>query len=269
MKKKAILITAIIIVLIVLGTLFWFTVLAPRIEIDRYIKENTDNQNMQIVATDFDRYDITLSGEAKEISNGHITVDIPERFIKDESVTLSTEVYKHETGGVKECVMLIEVYDWGEEMSLVKALDSSQYLEIGHKIGAEQLKQGFDALNSTSPDSAYNTYKCMYMLSKDDYNFWNLNQQIAYGIMATVKSKIMSAYDDNVFIYEKGDICGFVSYTELTEEQTKDSSDKQARYNVKLEIFNKSDLNTSSTVLMYCNDLNEAFAIMNSAKSVK
>lgn len=272
MKKKIIVISASVLVLTVLGLMFWFWILSPRVEIDKYIKEHADNTNIQIVATNFSNYDTALSGETIEITNGHIKVSIPSRYKKDDSVTITTtDVYRYDGEKTKECVMLLDVYDWGEDMNLAKNLDSSNYLDVNAKIGAEQLKQGFDSLTGVTPDSAYNTLKCMYTLSENDYDFWNLNKQIAYGITAILKSTIMSAFDDTVYIYEKEDICGFVSYTERTEEQMNDPTTEATnltKYSVKLEIFDRDDLNTSTTILMYSNDLNEAFAIMNSVETV-
>lgn len=60
------------------------------------------------------------------------------------------------------------------------------------------------------------------------------------------------------YIYENGNIMGFISVNENSETE-------DMKYKVIMEIYKADDLNRSTTVMIYTNDINEAYAVMNSA----
>ncbi|MBR4305422.1 MAG: hypothetical protein IKT78_01080 [Ruminiclostridium sp.] len=266
-KKMILVIIASVTALIALGIIFWFWVLAPRIAVNDFIKLLPDD--LGPIATYYDKYDATLTGETIEITNGHITVDIPARFKPEEE---NDRVCRDSNGA---CANIIMPYEWGDTMNITTAFDPSKYTMIGAKIGAEQLKTGIEAIgNGNMPDSAFGTMKYLYMMGDVEHNFWNLNEQIAYAISAILKYSLAPAFceHNSLSIYERDDACGFVGYVTFSDEQIEESRNEEgelAKYLVHIEVFDKKDLNTSTTILVNTNDLNEAYAIANSARPAK
>jgi len=101
------------------------------------------------------------------------------------------------------------------------------------------------------PDSAYNTYKQMYLLTDDDYSFWNFNQGAAYFAMNTLRSVI--AVYDRIEMFETEDLCGFIN-----------CSDWKPQYI--LEIYHKDDLNTVYNIIISREDIELVYAVLDSVE---
>ncbi len=258
MKKKILIPVLAVAVVIALALSFYFLVLQPRNELDSYIKQNITDVGAP--AQQYDKYDITHSGEVIEVSNEAIAVKLPAKYEKQDISMDRGELYK----AADENVTVIMPFSWGEEFDLTTAKD----YDVDTNVTAEEVVKGFQSIWRITPDCAYNTIKCAYLTEKDCYNFWDINSQKAYIVSATLK-KTLSNGNRDVFIYEKDDICGIVSYFERTESEIKELQDKYGdatKYVATLEVFTKSDLNTSTTILVKVDSLDEVFAIMNSAR---
>lgn len=259
--KKIILIPVLAVVLIIaLALSFYFFVLQPRNELDSYIKQSVTDVGAP--AQQYNKFDIAYSGETIEVSNGNITLKLPAKYVKQDISMDRGEFYK----AADENVTVIMPFSWDEEFDLTTAKD----YDVEANITAEEVVKGFQSIWGITPDCAYNTIKCAYLTEKDCYNFWDINSQKAYIVSATLKNTLTNRED--ILIYEKGDICGFVSWFERTDSEIKELQDKYGeatKYVATLEIFTKNDLNSSNTILVKANSLDEVFAIMNSAEAVK
>lgn len=255
-QKKVVTIISICAAVLIAGYLA-ISVLLPRIFLHNFIKESLPDVGS--AAEFFTEYSIFETDDTINVSNGHISMDIPAEYAFDEEYSLETaDLYKDND---KHSVILMDVWEWGDTMNLMSSFDSKDYnMDYDLKMGAEGLKKGFEKLGNGLPDSGFATYKCMYMLENSDYSFWNFNQQVAYMITGTMKTVLAPAFGD-IYIYENGDICGFVHVRES------ENPDVNGKYSVLFQIYLADDLNTSSSVLIKTDSLEEAYAIMNSVKS--
>ncbi|MDE6595781.1 MAG: hypothetical protein K2K44_07220, partial [Oscillospiraceae bacterium] len=103
---------------------------------------------------------------------------------------------------------------------------------------------------------AYNTYKLMLLINKDDYSFWNLKKGVCFSIAAVMKEILISNYDE-MYLYEKDNIRGIIMITE-----------REDKYQVIFEIYNSDDLNTVYTLQIGVNNIDDAYAIINSAEFI-
>ncbi|MBE6850364.1 MAG: hypothetical protein E7504_01275 [Ruminococcus sp.] len=248
MNKTAKIILTVVSILFVLSFAAWL--LVPRILLAVSTKAILDDVGE--AATYFTEYDVR-NEDVQTIDNGHITIDIPADYtIKDTHIDSVTIYKKPETN----LTLLMIDSDNMSEMNLLKEENLSEYLtDVQFNIGTKQLTKGFEALGNGLPDSAYNTFKCIWMLDKEDNSFWNINQATAFFVTGTLKN-ILIQYE-NTMIYETDDICGFVGYTQLDN----------GTFRVRLEMYQTDDLNTVSTVMLRVKDLETAYAVMNSARA--
>ncbi len=193
-----------------------------------------------------------LSEDVQTIDNGHIAIDIPVYYVqKDTDLEVGGIYYDPEkTKGI-----ILMGADDMSDMNLLNEENLGEGLtDMQFSIGMEQLTEGFEALGNGLPDCAYHTYKCMKMLDKEDYSFWNLNQAAAFLVTGTLKNILMQY--ETTLVYETEEICGFVEYTQMEDGE----------YKVLLEIYRTDDLNTVSSVILSVKDLDAAYAVMNSAR---
>ena len=246
-KAKKIVIT-VISVLLVLALAAWFFV--PRILL--YAGSKAILSNIGEAATYFTEYDVR-NEDVQTIDNGHIAIDIPKELVKNEKKINNLVIYQN-TEKTKS-VLLANPEDMSE-LNLLNGENMQEVLSSAKiSIGMEQLRRGFEALGNGLPDCGYNTYKCIRLLDKEDNSFWNFNQAAAFLVAGTLKE--MSTIYDIEQIYESDDICGFVFY----------SLRSNGTYRVGLEIYRTDDLNTVSTVMLTVENLEDAYAVMNSARA--
>ncbi|MBR6616477.1 MAG: hypothetical protein IKL00_01215 [Oscillospiraceae bacterium] len=246
-KAKKIVIT-VIAVLLVLALAAWFFV--PRILL--YAGSKAILSNIGEAATYFTEYDVR-NEDVQTIDNGHIAIDIPKELVKNEKKINNLVIYQN-TEKTKS-VLLANPEDMSE-LNLLNGENMQEVLSSAKiSIGMEQLRRGFEALGNGLPDCGYNTYKCIRLLDKEDNSFWNFNQAAAFLVAGTLKE--MSTIYDIEQIYESDDICGFVFY----------SLRSNGTYRVGLEIYRTDDLNTVSTVMLTVENLEDAYAVMNSARA--
>lgn len=248
MNKTAKIILTVVSILSVLSFAAWL--LVPRILLAASTKAILDDVGE--AATYFTEYDVR-NEDVQTIDNGHIAIDIPADYtIKDTHID-SVIIYKKPETNL---TLLMIDSDNMSEMNLLKEETLSEYLtDVQFNIGTKQLTKGFEVLGNGLPDSAYNTFKCIWMLDKEDNSFWNTNQATAFLVTGTLKN-ILIQYE-NTMIYETDDICGFVGYTQLDN----------GIFRVRLEMYQTDDLNTVSTVMLRVKDLETAYAVMNSARA--
>ncbi len=193
--------------------------------------------------------------DVQTIDNGHIAIDIPAEMIKkefDADSAIETLVYYSPDNN--QAVLLMTPDDMSD-MNLLEAENTEDTMAARLLTPSKaQLETGFAAMGNGLPDCAYNTFKCIALLEEEDNSFWNLNQASAYATAATVK-KLLAQYETTQ-LYETEEIHALIYST--TKED--------GRTGFILDIYRTDDLNTVSTVIINSKDMNEAYAVLNSAR---
>lgn len=251
-KRKTVTIIIIIAAVLLVGYIA-VSVVVPRVMLHKLITETLSD--IGDGAEYFTEYSVAHREATFSADNGHIMIDIPERCVKQDMDFNEAQFYKEDN----ECMVILLQEDELDGMNLLdpENFDNSDYKV---KIGLDQLTNGIESFGNGLPDSAYGTWKCSYMLDEEDYNPWNLNNQVAYSVVGVLKMSI--ALPGEVSVYERDDICGFVSVAENADPEN------QGKYNVTLEIFTKDNLNKSTAVMVTTNNIEDAYAVMNSARPV-
>ncbi len=249
-KKKKITIVIIVAAVLLVGYLA-LAVVVPRVMLHLMIKKTLGGVGSG--AEYFTEYSAAYTGGTITAENGHIIIDIPETCLKQEEFLETAQLFKEEN---KHMVIMMN----SDELTDMNLLDPENFDSSDYKvkIGLKDLTKGFEGFGNGLPDSAYGTFKCAYMLDEEDYNPMSLKNQVAYSVIGVLKT-ILSVYGE-VRIYERDNICGFVTVRENAEPE------KEGAYTVSLEIYTKDNLNKSTMVMVTTNNLDEAFALINSAR---
>ncbi len=248
-KKKNITIVIIVAVVLLVGY-FAIGILLPRILLSMTVDKLL---NIGESAPPFTHYDIKTDNTV-EISNGKIAVTIPDDYIQKDLGELKAQMYGKDE---KASVILMEPED-GSYMNLLAEENLKNY-DVGVRISADSVKRGFEKIGNGFPDTAYTTYKCVYMLDEEDYSFWDLEQGVAYAVTGVIKQIIPQW--GQVYLYENEEICGFVHINQIAENDA-------IVYRGTLELYSKSDLNTINTLLISVQTVEEIYEILNSARPV-
>lgn len=247
MKKTTKIILIIVSIVLFLGFAAWLLIPRVLLAVGNYAIV----RDVGPAAEYFTEYDV-LCEDVQTIDNGHIAIDIPAYYLKKDTELESVEIYYDPD--TNRGILLMDTDDMSD-MNLLNEENLGEGLtDMQFNIGMDQLTKGFEALGNGLPDCAYNTYKCMKMLDAEDNSFWNFNQAAAFLVTGTLKN-ILAQYETSL-VYETDEICGFVEYTQMEDGE----------YKVLLEIYRTDDLNTVSSVILAVEDLDVAYAVMNSAR---
>ena len=249
-KKKTVTIIIICAAVLLIGYLA-VSVIVPRVMLHNLIKETLSSVGEG--AEYFTEYDIVHTGATFSADNGHIAIDIPEECVKQDIDLNEAQLYKEDN----QCMVILLKSDEIDGMNILdpEKFDASDYKV---KIGLNELTEGIESFGNGLPNSAYGTWKCAYMLDEEDYKPQSLNNQVAYSVIGVLKVSLPQFGE--ISVYENGEICGFVTVRENAEPEN------EGKYSVSLEIFTKDNLNKSTFVMVTTNNLDEAYAIMNSVR---
>ncbi len=201
----------------------------------------------------FTEYDVTDNSLAEVQFEGY-SVGIPAGFQKEETEYDSFEVYRDTENRDLSVVM---IYPESLDMNLYKRdsfgenISDEEYERI-----VSECSKWFDALGNGQPDSAYGVFKCCYMLSDDDLSFWNIGQNIAFGITAFLREEVISAIGDEAYIYETDDKCGIIRVDNLDQ--------KKPYYYFVVDMFKTDNLDYPHALLIRTDSLEQGYAIINS-----
>ncbi len=250
-RRKLVAVIACALAAVLAITFFW--VILPRIQINSliraYFPEVGDG------ARNFTGYDVTDSALVEYRTEGY-TIGIPASFEKDDEVAIDTcDVYRDKDN---KDLSVILIYPEELDMSIYNR-DS-----FGDNISDEDYerivstcRKWFDALGNGQPDSAYGVFKCCHLLSDDDKSFWNVGQNIAFGITAALSENVVSNFGD-AYIYETDDKCGIVS--------VKLPSEKSPYYYFTVDMFPTDNLDKPHALLIRTETPGQGYAIINSIK---
>lgn len=201
----------------------------------------------------------------REVTFDGMTVTIPGYLTDERSVLGYAYMYEEpeedgKTGGRSVIIATMDVSDTNsylEEM-ITEKVDGP----LG-KYAFKQLMKGYEDLGNGFPENNYTMEKSYYLLKEDDYSFWNWKQGFAYVINGVLK-KEASYICDYTYIYEKADICGFIHVDDRTDHAQSDSSEYS--YRVTARMYSVNDYSTEHALLIGCDSLETAYAIINSAE---
>lgn len=259
MKKKTIIILSVVIGVIAVF-LFLYWIVFPRwmmYKATDYLSA-IDNEPAKY----YEHYSVQPNFEYITVDNGLFSAIIPSDFIaRDRKEEYLPLIYRSSDEKQYEYVMFTNIV--GEPMDLT---DPEQYEDMDNvtaDMGMKQLTRGFEKIGHGLPNSSYNTYKATALLMRDDYSFWDLEKAVAFSILGIFKE--IAYYDvDTLYIYETDDMCGIIQINRYIDEETDFDG-----YRVIFEMYNADDLNTSYTLMLGMQSLEDIYAVINSVKIMK
>ncbi len=259
------------IVLIVVGSLFVLLALViffgPRFVVYHQAKEVT--AQLGSAAEWFTEYDLTFT-EAETVqkaTHDGMTVSIPEGFSEREMTTEEWRIFDGPEAGegiLGEYVLLassdVQDLNWAIDDMISEMVDKKS--GIFKNYVAKRLSKEFKEL-SHGNTNFYTLAKSCYLLTEEDYSFWNLTKGLAYLIKGALKTG-MTPYCDYILIYEKEDVRGLIYVTDRSLHTELSSS--APNYSFQIELYGRDDFSTSYVLLIRCDDLETAYSILNSAE---
>ncbi len=247
-RRKIIVIIAVAVTVLLAVVFFW--VIKPRIEFNNLICELLPEVGEG--AEYFTEYDVT-DDSLVMTEAGDISIGIPAGYVPDDTNVQDIAMYR-DKNNIKLGVTVNTTATDLEGMSLFYR-DSYDVSDEEYELITKYLTEWFNALGNGLPDSAYNTYKCMHLLSDDDRSFWDIGQNIAFGITGILKESI-PVWGEELYIYETDDKCGFVSVSYPT--------DTSEYYWVTADLYSTDDLNAPYNVIIRSESVEQAYAMINS-----
>lgn len=247
-RRKIVVIIAVAVTVLLAVVFFW--VIKPRIEFNNLICELLPEAGEG--AEYFTEYDVT-DDSLVMTEVGDISIGIPAGYALENTNVQDIVMYR-DKNNIKLGVTVNTSATDLEGMSLFYR-DSYDVSDEEYETIVRYLRDWFGALGNGLPDSAYNTYKCMHLLSDDDRSFWNIGQNIAFGITGILKESI-PVWGEEIYIYETDDKCGFVFVAA--------PHDDMAYYRVTADIYSTDDLNTPYNVIIRSESVEQAYAMINS-----
>lgn len=248
-RRKIIIVIAAALVILLAVVYFW--VIKPRIELNNLICEFLPEVGEG--AEYFTEYD-TVDDSMVTLETDVLSVDIPADYVQKDIGELDAVMYHDSNNDDLSVIVMTSDTDLSG-MSFFYRDNYDDVSDEEYETIVKYLKEWFGALGNGLPDSAYGTYKCMYLLSDDDRSFWNIGQNIAFGIMGIMRESV-PMWGDEIYIYETDDKCGFVHVSYPT--------DTRECYWVTVDLYSTDDLNAPYTVMINTESLEEAYAMVNS-----
>lgn len=252
MKKRVITISAIVVGVLIIG---WFCIfiLLPRVMLYNMVRKYLPSiDNCAEYFTDFD---IANNNSVQTIDNGYVSVKIPSDY-HHETKNLELMPYLYISPDTEETVAFIKEPHDLSGLNLLRPENFENIEDIPKDVGINEIISGFESIGKGLPDSAYNTYKLMLLINKDDYSFWDIKKGTCFSIIAVMKEVLMPQYEE-FYLYEKDNIRGIVMVSKVED-----------KYHVIFEIYNADDLNTVHTLIIGVKNIYDAYAIINSAEFI-
>lgn len=266
--NKKVKIVIIIISIILLTALLYFTVVHPRVK--TYLM-------MQAIYEEFGG-DRDIGEPIVEYDQSHVTDDslvltdfgafrlgLPSDW-EDQSKEDSEIIIYRTTGTVvepgvnnRECES-IGFNPEGKDYSNLAILNNASLTEEGLSNREMRiLEKGYEKLGYGMPDSAYTTLKCAYSITSEDYNFYVYDKSLAYAYVLVHRAGSLYYSNDDTdktYYYETDDKCVLIC--------EKYRPDYDGKYHFIMEFYDADDLNTVYTFSMTVDDKETGYAIINS-----
>ena len=267
--NKKLKITFIVVGIVLLTALLYFTVLHPRVK--TYLmtaaiyKEFGGTRDIGLPIVEYDQASVTddslIMTDFGTFSLG-IPSDLEDQSKEDSDFIIYYTIGADRETGVHnpdaESIGFKPVGNDNSSMALVNNPDF--YEESGiSDAEARHITNGFEKLGYGMPDNAYATLKCAYSLTSEDYNFLNYEKSLAFAYAL--------AYRAGSLYYSNGDTAKTYYYESegkyaLINEEYRPDYDGNYHFNV--SFYDPDDLNTEYLFSMTVHDKETGYAIINS-----
>ena len=262
--SKRVKIIIIVAVSIFLTATLYFTILHPRIKtyVDMFhiYNEFGGGRDIGLPAEEYNQYSVT--DDSLVMTNfGSFSLGIPSD-LEDQTKEDSEMIVYRTIGAVIEPGVnnpdfeFIGIDPDGEDNSGMVIMDKEL---IKSNLKLNHLAKGYEALGYGMPDNFYNTLRCAYSISSEDYSFWNYNKGLAFTYLLPFRAgSLLNSNGDTskIYFYETEDVCGII------REQYRENYD--GNYNFLCEFYSTDDLNTGYIFSMTLHDKETGYAIINS-----
>lgn len=254
MRKKAVLITVIaaIIVLIAAG----FFILLPRLQIKNFAEEyifpflELTPQNGGY----FEDYGAKISS-GTQVQNELFRLTLPEGYIYDGDGKYSN--------GVGE---FVEVSSESPELpDTLDTIDLNEFFDV--KLPERNdLSEAYRTVGAGGGDTVYGSLKSAVLLEKSDYSFWDIDKALAFCKLAELSEiYFINGEGEENLVYERGNVKGIVSINEVRIYKN-DGENYDTCYSVLFMFFNENDLDTPYFLNMTVRSPENAFGVFNSVE---
>lgn len=255
-KKTKIIISCIVAAVLILGFVIW--VIMPRaamgIIAKKYIMPSIDYHKGGY----FDGYDVRNDSFVR-VENEFIALDIPSGFElekkPDEEGEDLPHIERYERKDTKEAVLLFPK----PNDTVMDMTDYAMYAEnekIPDEKAFNRLLDTFESFGNGIPDSRFASYKCIVLLDKENYSFWDMDKATAFTVLGTFRVSALSVYKD-AYVYESDNIRGILYLSE---------NSRKGKYEAAFDAYPVSDLNYSYTITMCMDSLEDIYAVINSVE---
>ncbi|MBR4085775.1 MAG: hypothetical protein IKK33_15980 [Lachnospiraceae bacterium] len=251
MKKKKILISVIVIIMLLVGTVLFMN---PRIKLYNAARELTETGFPKVSHCEyFNHFDVTYASDqpVQTISHDGLSIDIPADWMILENSLENSLTY--ESPDKSQRILLSEASDLTGYSLFNEEQVAELTADLSYTVGLKRLEKGFDALGIPMPDSAYTTMKSTLLLERDSYSLFNADKTIAYYIVGMIKS-IEPQFALN-YIYETENICATYHVSPPDEEHP---------YRVLADVFSAKNLNRAYSLVIRTDSEESLYAMMNS-----
>ena len=257
-KKTKIIISCIVAAVLILGFVIW--VIMPRVALSKMVEEFIFPDFENCKGEYFDEYDVRNDSFVRT-ENEYIAFDIPSGYVLEKQPTEENDhiPYIYSQDDTKEYVLMFAKPD----DTVLDLTDHSMYEDdenIPDEKTFQKMVDAFESFGNGIPDSRFAAYKCIALLDKEDYSFWDIGKATAFTVLGTFKVTAFSHYD-NIYVYESEDINGILYITDNS-----DDPDDFTKYEAIFDAYPVSDLNHSYTILMDMNSLEDIYSVINSVE---
>ena len=251
--KKKIIVISVMLALLVAGDTLYRNWLSPRLDVYNMVQEKIPDVGGPFeYFTDFSiKNDNTFTYE-----NGHISVELPADFTEVEPRKYSGMSAEYERGE-NEWLWVVKPTVQSTSFFFTTARFSNKISAPGK----DAVKKAFEGFGLGYPEKAYDLFKAIYLLENEHYNFSDLDAAKTFLFAGDYKAR--SFADETTLIYERDDIRGFIDIRDHG------NPDENGNYTLSLRIFTTDDLDVRTVIQIRTDSLEEAYGIINSAKSVK
>ena len=250
-KKKAIILIA---VGVVISALLYFIILHPYVQAMHTINASYKEFHVEGLgnpANEFTKYEISDSSFVPVEANDY-TISLPTYFTDNTKDDSEFFIFNAENNA----------NDYGESISFGNGIDYSDMAILNQKDlsdrDKEKLIEGYEKLGYGIPDTCYSSLKCSYLITEDDFSFWNREKMDAYTLLVPYRTGGAFFYSDGnskTYIYETEE-----TYALISEQYILDWN----LYHYVVNFFDSDDLNTQYTISMKTKTPETAYAIINS-----
>ncbi len=250
MKKKIIIIAAVVLVIAGVSEAFYRFWLSPRIDVYNAVQDIIpDAGEPSPYFTDFS----ITNDNTFTYNDGYITAEFPKDFVQVEEPEYIENRAEYKRGA--DWIWTVEPFVQNKNFLFVPP----QYCDKISEPEKEAVYSSFESFGLGRAETAYDLYKAIYLLENEDYNFYDLDAAKTF-LMAGYHKRNSDVLGETIYIYERDDIRAFVGIT---------FNENIGKYTAMLRIFTADNPEMRTVIQMRTSSLNEIYGIMNSVKTVK